>query len=449
MTIPATTLRAPAPPAQPTRVTWGCGPVARMTRPNSHLVVAPLGSSRGIFFQPERYVAAFARVAARAKGRAREALLPFLHDGPRFARCVAAAVADGSYRPRPATLHTVRLDKERVLFQLDVVDRVVHDVVAQILVEAMEPRLSPHLWSYRAGRSALGAVRGLRDVLRAHCRERPDPRTRGLHVLRCDVAAYGDSIPMDEGSPLWGDLAEVLGEVSPLVAGVVRPPVLGADGRIAPVERGVPTGSPMATALANLYLMRLDRELGEIPGAFYARYGDDLCLAHPDAAVVDEAERALRAHLAGRGLALNERKRVRSFWNGAGRGEGGTRHVTFLGIRLGWDGALGLPRSKARELLGEVRRRLGQAVRLAEPAERLAAARDAVADALDPRSPLAAPHVATIFQRLDDREQLAALDELVRLAAAESLSGRRGVRAFRELPPRRLALSSLVAQRNR
>ena len=49
----------------------------------------------------------------------------------------------------------VMLDKERELFTFAPADQVLHDAFAALLTERMEPRLSPRLYSYRRGRSAL------------------------------------------------------------------------------------------------------------------------------------------------------------------------------------------------------------------------------------------------------------------------------------------------------
>src|SRR5690606_2958757 len=131
---------------------------------------------------------------------------------------------------------------------------------------------------------------------------------------------------------------------------------------------GVATGSPVATALANLYLDPLDHELLAVPGAFYARYGDDLVFAHPDVSIAAGAEILVRQRLAERGLALNERKLARLYLNGAGRaGATGTRGATavvYLGCRIDFAGTVGLPAAKCRELLSDVRQRLGRTAAL-------------------------------------------------------------------------------------
>jgi hypothetical protein len=372
-------------------------------------------------------------------------------DAPRFARLLAEAVAAGRYAPAPALVRRARLDKERDLHRFTAADLVVHAALAELLAEAAEPGLSPCLHSYRAGRSSFAAVRALAAYARAHRRARPDPRARGLHLVHCDVKSYGESIPLGAHSPLWADLAE-RGAGGPLVAALVRPEVV-VDG-VATRLVGLATGSPIATVVTNLYLAPLDRALDAVPGAFYARYGDDLVFAHPDAAVVDAAEARLEAILARRGLAVNAAKRRRCYWNGAGRpaaGAPGTTHVAFLGCRVGFDGTVGLPRAKLRALLADLRARARRATALAAR-DRAAVVCAALAQALDPRAPSATSYAPWLRSVVNDRRQLAELDHELARAVATALTGRRGPRAFRHLPPRALralGLPSLVAERNR
>jgi hypothetical protein len=415
-------------------------------------------------YRPERYLAALERLAdvPDRGGDGGDLPLPLLvRERRTVARLLAGAVAEGAWQPAPAAVRIARLDKERTLFRFAAADRVVHGAVAGLLVDAMERQLSPALYSYRAGRSAAQALRAFAGYLRRHRRAHPDPRTRGLWLVRADVRAYGDSIPMHAGSPLWPELRALLGggeaPAWAAVEAVIRPPVAGADGPCQPII-GVPTGSPVATALANLYLAPLDRLLdGGDGGGFYARYGDDLLYAHPELSAVRDALARAERLLAARGLAVHPDKLRLSWFNGAGRRDPrapelpGTTHVVYLGCRIGFDGTIGLPRDKAVALLHELRRRIARTVRLVgADDQRLRAVAGAVATALDPASPVAAPH-AQLLAAIDDRRQLAELDHAIAVSAAAALAGRAGVRAFRTVPWRQLraaGLPSLVARRN-
>jgi hypothetical protein len=374
----------------------------------------------------------------------------------RFARLVAAAIRRGEYRPAPAEVRRVLLDKERDLHRFRAADLVVHKVVAELLAEAAEP-LSPCLYSYRPGRSSFAAVRALAAYLRAHRRAHADPRRRGLHVHHCDVRSYGESIPLGASAPLWDDLRSLCGDAGELVTALVRPEIVSRDGGLATPLVGLATGSPIATVIANLYLAPLDRELDGVPAAFYARYGDDLLFAHPDGAEVDRAEARIVSMLEARGLALNPQKRLRVYFTGAGRADGATRGATwvaFLGCRVAFDGTVGLPPAKLRALLADLRARVARSAALAArvaPGERARLVCAALARALDGRDPAATRYASWLRSVVTDRPQLAAIDHELARAAATALTGRTGVRAFRDLPPRALhalGLPSLVRQRN-
>lgn len=372
----------------------------------------------------------------------------------RVARLLAEAVAGGEWAPRPATVRLARLDKERLLYGFGALDTVVHGVVAEILGEAVEPLLSPRVFSYRRGRSAHQAVRLFAREVRRHVAARPDPRARGLYVLHCDVESFGDSVPLGPASPLWADIAAALeGRALALVERLVRPRIVD-DGE-AEAWRGLPTGSPVVPPLTNLYLAAVDRAALALPG-FYLRYGDDLLYAHDDAELAQRALAAIEGALAARGLRLNPRKKQVVWLNGAGRGPAwaaarGATAVELLGLRVDARGTVSLPRRKLRELLSDVRARVARSHALLG-AEALPAVVDVVAAALDPASPFATRHASLLARVVTDRGQLAHIDRLVALAVAAAGSARPGVRAFREAPPRRLralGLPSLARRRDR
>lgn len=426
--------------------------------PCDHVALRPLGEAaryRQVLEQMHRDKPRRRLAEVGSDGVSLRALI---HEGPRFARLLAEAVATGAYRPKPAMVARVQLDKERELYRFTAADFVVHTLFAELLGTALEPRLSPRLYSYRAGRSSFVAVRALAAYVRAHRAAQPDPFRRGLHLLHCDVQSYGESVPLGERSRLWPELSELVGD-HPLVRALVRPEVRNSDGAVAVPLVGLPTGSPIATVVTNLYLGAADRVLDAIPGSFYARYGDDLLFIHPDADQVAQAERRLEEVLAQRGLRANPSKRQRRFWNGAGRSEAsgevaGTTHITFLGTRIAFDGTVGLPPAKLRLLLVDLRARVRRAAIAAAHLiadDRPTTVCAAIRTALDPRSPCATAYAPWLRSIVTDRRQLRAIDHELAQAIATALTGRSGPRAFRSLPParlRQLGLPSLVAARN-
>jgi hypothetical protein len=409
---------------------------------------------------PSRYQRQLERLHARVMGTGRlwelhQDGVPFaelLHDKNKLARLLARSVRDGSFRTTPARRYIAHIDKKRELYRFSLFDLLVHSVAAEVLDEAIATRLSPRLYSFRAGRSSWQAVQDLALFTRRHAQARPDPRTRGLYVLRADVRRFCESVPLAEHAPLWPLLAEVLGEDLPLMRSLLRPIALDADQQTTMPIVGLPFGSPITNVILNLYLSPIDEILAEAPGGFYARFGDDLVFAHEDAAKVQWALDEVRTRVEKRGLTLSAHKLRSLYFNGAGRSApefAGTRTIQFLGLEVAFDGTIRLPRDKWREVLLELRARIRRTYALATGASedaRIAAQCRVANEALDPRSLLSQHHALTLAQLITDRHQLAELDHYVALAIAETISGVQGVRAFRRVSRRHLRASGLQSQ---
>ena len=450
---------------------------------------------------PGRIEAQLHRLAARARG---PRIARLVQDGLRLRRIleeprrssvlVARALADGSFSPSVVTLRRARVGgRERQLAALAPLDLVVHAVIAEALAERLEPCLSPHLFSYRRGRSSWTALRALARGVSRHRRRHLDPRQRGLFVLRADVQDFTDSWPIGDDAPLWRELQRLTGLPVDgahwrmlrrlLVPEIVPPPpdapvaafalalaidlVLpvspvspAAKGAGSSERRGVLFGAPTTNVLANLYLTPLDQELAATPGLLYARFGDDVFCAHPDLAALRGAQATLERMVTARGLRLNRAKVRLLFWNGAGRRSPvapeipGARDVTFVGGTIGFGGGVALSPRKWSALLSDLRQRVRRTAALLRgaPAHDLALALvEVVNQALSPRSPLATAYAPLLADLVSDRDQLRQVDWLLSLWIAESVTQRRGVRALRDLPCRRLrdlGLRSLVVVRN-
>lgn len=401
-------------------------------------------------------------------------LASFVLDRRTVARRIARAVERGEYRLGPAHVRTIRTQgKERVVFAFGLTDLIVHGVVAGVIDEALAPRLSARLHSYRKGASWWGAVSAFAAYARAHRRSRPDPRQRGIHVIRRDIDSYTDSIPVDPGSPVWTMLREVLlaanGKATSsesdwrLIETIVRPEAFVIEGRHFTPYRGVPTGQPISCVLFNLYLSDLDHELAAIPGAFYARYCDDLVFAHPDADTVKDAEARLRTRLTQLRLGLNEEKNRTLFLNAAGRSSAswreakGTSVAPLLGCLVSAEGTVSLDREKRRCLLLDLEeraRRTVKALKAQAPASLGPTVCAVLNRALEPRLSFSQQRSASLLRRaVTDRRDLKQLDYYLARIVMRTLSGKQGVRGFRDVSYRTMRadwkLVSLLHARNR
>lgn len=381
----------------------------------------------------------------------------------KVARLLARDIRRGRYALEPGTLRTIQVrNKKRQVFSCRLTDLIVHGVVADLVQQNMESLVSPRVFSYRKGFSALTPVWLLADYLREQRRAHRDPTTRHMYLLRRDVDSYTDSIPIDRGSPLWPMLEERLGSpLPPLITEAIRVELKLPDGGIVNRVRGLPMGQPISPVIANLYLRDLDSALEGISGGFYARYGDDFVFAHPDAAVAQEADAIIETMLERLSLTVSAKKRQTCYLTPAGRPSSewpeakGAPYVPFLGMRINADATIGLDGEKIQDLLGDISRRVKATAKTVRGSREDVgrAVCSVVNSILDPHSTLSQQRSALLLRRVvTDRQQLHQLDHSIARIVAQAVTGRSGARAFRDVPYRKLRndwrLVSLVASRN-
>jgi hypothetical protein len=423
---------------------------------------------------PARYHRQLDQLAARADGRRLDLLV---QDGVRFTQLIVErdrvvellrrAMIDATFRPSRAQLGRSFISgKWREIARLDPLDLIAHGVVAEVLGELLESHLSPRVYSYRVKRSPWHALRWLGQVAKLHCARRPDPRTRGIYVLRADIHSYAPSIPLGDDSPIWAQLREVTGldEKSPhweLLRSLILQDLVGLEGERLPRDKGVLFGAPTSNALMNLYLMPLDEALVAHRGG-YARFGDDVLYAHSDPKRVQKARVLLEKILAERGLEPSPTKMHVLYWNGAARPSlewpeaRPVAKVQFLGGCVGFDGTVSMSPAKWKLMLNDVRGRIRRTARLMPdetPEARAKVLARVVNEAFDLRSDLGLGHKQMISDLVSDRSQLAQLDYLLALWIAEAATGLAGARAFRRIGYRWLrrtaGLESRLVFRNR
>lgn len=203
----------------------------------------------------------------------------------------------GDYRPPPLRGHLLPKSDGglRPLAVPPLFDHALQRAVAQILTPALEAAQYRHSYGYRRGRSRQGA----RDAVQAASREGYD------WVYESDIEDFFDTVTFER---LEARLSALYGEdpAVRLILDWMRRPV-EYRGRTVERECGLPQGSPLSPAMANLMLDDFDGDM-EVQGYRLIRFADDFVVLCKTREQAESAHRAAVASLAEHGLALNAEK---------------------------------------------------------------------------------------------------------------------------------------------
>jgi hypothetical protein len=381
-----------------------------------------------------------------------------------LAKVLARTVIGGDYRSQP--VHLWLLDtggKIREAHLPVFVDHVVGSALYQLLSHNARCYGLPGVYSYLPGLTNVSAMQALAAFIRTH-------RVGGapVHILQTDFAKYGDNLPVGPRAALWNtlrDIASLGGPVRPatweMIVSLVRPVVQDAEGAQFTRLRGVAMGTPLVPLIGNIAVVPMDRAITEIDGVFYARYNDDILIAHPDPAALREADARIDGLLDTLGVQRKLAKEERTALSATGRPSDrdpayrGRDRIECLGFTVTHAGTLAPAPHRLRRFVGRITTRIDaatpalSALAAAERARHLVAATNVM---LDASSPFAVAGLSAVLDATTDRGALKDLDFRIARKIVQAATGWPGVRGFRTIPPRMLyddlGLVSLVRLRN-
>jgi len=190
-----------------------------------------------------------------------EELLPYLKQ---HGDQIKQDLLEGKYRPQP--VRRVEIPKPdggiRMLGVPTVVDRLIQQAIAQVLVPVFEREFSDHSYGFRPGRSAHDAIK------QAHAYINDGYTT----VVDIDLEKFFDRVNHDR---LMYQLSRRIMDkrLLRLIRSYLESGVM-TGGLVSPTREGTPQGGPLSPLLSNVVLHELDKEL-ENRGHRFCRYADD------------------------------------------------------------------------------------------------------------------------------------------------------------------------------
>ena len=214
-----------------------------------------------------------------------------------------------------------------------VMDRLIQQMLLQVLTAIFEPKFSEHSYGFRPGRSAQDAVRAAQQ----YAQEGKD------WVVDLDITKFFDQVNHDI---LMGRVGQTIRDkrVLHLIGKYLRRGAM-VDGLVEASVEGTPQGGPLSPLLANIYLDALDKEL-ERRGHSYCRYADDCNIYVGSQSAAERTLASVQAWI---------EKHLRLKVNAAKSGTGRVWERKFLGFRLDREKRIGVAPESIERFKAKVR----------------------------------------------------------------------------------------------